>query len=915
MKKIKIFLASSITDLFDDRLAIGDFFRQLNEIYIDLGVHFSLIKCEDYDNSIALSGKQSQYDAEIRDSELCFFLFFRKVGEYTLHEFDVALEAFRNTGRPKIVTYVKYVDSIEKAPDEVVSFMKRLDGEMRHYYNTYGHIDTLKLGVLMQIKLLGLDVASENDVAVKDGEVIFMGERLISTENIPIFSGNEGLARLTCRKRELSLELADARGKYLAEPTDINEERFLSVSSEYNSVSKELSAAEGEMLSLVSAVAELTADGRVLTHRQKEALKLFNSGDFMGAQNILDGEEREEELKRAEARHESAKNELRGYVEENLLWIKAQRARGIDKEADLKIRDKFERAVEIAERYDLEREVGVRYMEYLHTQNEFGGAIKVAEGLLDYYTRKSDKNMLSSLYNTLGLSYDTIGNSEKAEAYYSKAISVCVEDGKLKNYDMQSAVANTLNNRGKMSLAQKRYSEAEKNFKSCERLYSILDKKYPKYYDASNALLFGNLGALYIELSRYQEAEEYLIRAVELHKKAKTHGCGFIIELESEIVIAYVNLSHLYFSKGDYEKSESSYGIAEKILTELSLKDPEAYRAKLSILYANKAGLMVKLLRFSEAEECANKALSSIKLLAEKNEVFKANLAIVYNNVGIMYMNLSRFDEALEYLEKSVEVYTEVYKNNRKILISLVAKIKTNIAAILFRKGDYPSALTKMKENLPLLDELCETDNDTFMQDRALAYTNLCSCLCQLGIYTDAIEYGKRAVEFYEECSQGDALPYLENLALAYNSLASAYCDVEKHTEALEYFYKALDAEEKRAETVGDTNAGMLGRICYNISIVCESLEDYDTEERFIRRAVEEYSKYYELAPEAAYEEYLSVFWGACIFYTECGEFDEARQWLEFFVEFLDGINRQHGGAYAEWLDEAKDMLKTVGEY
>ena len=53
MKKVKIFLASSIEDLREDRLQVGDFFRQLNEIYLDSGVHFSLIKCEDYDNSLA----------------------------------------------------------------------------------------------------------------------------------------------------------------------------------------------------------------------------------------------------------------------------------------------------------------------------------------------------------------------------------------------------------------------------------------------------------------------------------------------------------------------------------------------------------------------------------------------------------------------------------------------------------------------------------------------------------------------------------------------------------------------------------------------------------------------------------------------------------------------------------------------
>ena len=38
MKKIKLFLASSISDLRIDRLEVGDFIRQLNEIYFDRGV-------------------------------------------------------------------------------------------------------------------------------------------------------------------------------------------------------------------------------------------------------------------------------------------------------------------------------------------------------------------------------------------------------------------------------------------------------------------------------------------------------------------------------------------------------------------------------------------------------------------------------------------------------------------------------------------------------------------------------------------------------------------------------------------------------------------------------------------------------------------------------------------------------------
>ena len=181
MKKIKIFLASSIEDLRDDRLQVGDFIRQLNEIYLDSGVHFSLIKCEDYDNAMASGGKQQEYDREIRDSELVFFLFFRKVGAYTKHEFEVALEAFQKAQKPKIITYFKYVQSLDEAEGEVQAFMQMLDMELKHYYNAYGHVDTLKLGILMQIKLMRLD---DSQIKLQDGQVCLNGKAVIKAENV-----------------------------------------------------------------------------------------------------------------------------------------------------------------------------------------------------------------------------------------------------------------------------------------------------------------------------------------------------------------------------------------------------------------------------------------------------------------------------------------------------------------------------------------------------------------------------------------------------------------------------------------------------------------------------------------------------------------------------------------------------------
>ena len=170
MKKIKIFLASSIEDLKIDRLEVGDFFGLLNDIYISHDIFFSLVKCEDYDNAIAANGKQSQYDAEIRDSELIFFLFFKTVGDYTKHEFDVALESFLSHGKPKISVYFK--SPTDEATAEVKEYMNTLTMEKNFHYNIYENIDTLKLGIIMQIKCMYPECS---DIDICGGKVYLNG--------------------------------------------------------------------------------------------------------------------------------------------------------------------------------------------------------------------------------------------------------------------------------------------------------------------------------------------------------------------------------------------------------------------------------------------------------------------------------------------------------------------------------------------------------------------------------------------------------------------------------------------------------------------------------------------------------------------------------------------------------------------
>lgn len=514
-KTVKIFLASSIEDLKYDRLEIGDFFRQLNEIYLYSGIHFSLIKCEDYDNAIAAEGKQTQYDKEIRGCDLVFFLFFRKVGEYTKHEFEVALEEFKKTNsKPKIITYFKQVESAADINAEVKAFMAMLDGELRHYYNIYGNIDTLKLGMLMQIKLMKLD---SSEIKIEDGGIKLNGQRIAASANIPCLNANKELMELTERKAELRNKLTELRAVYLGDPSEENEQAFFEASTDFKEISKELTKLEKNALDLMTTVAEITSDGRVLTHRQKEALKFFYQGDYASSQAILEDSERENELERAEDRAEISLNEIRGHIQEDLLWIEMELSHSTHSKRTELISAKFQKLEKLVDKYGIEIDALYEYANFLYLQDDYEKMTEIANRALWHYSKPGyevNKCNRSDLYELLAYAHMHYGDHDEAEKMFKQALDGFAE----------------LNNESRDA-----YS------------YRLADI-YISYADLCK------------ELGSADKAEAMYKNAVELHEEIYANR-------DCEDIHTLVNIAFCYHSLGSFYGSAHRYDEAEKMYT------------------------------------------------------------------------------------------------------------------------------------------------------------------------------------------------------------------------------------------------------------------------------------------------------------------------------------------------------------
>lgn len=106
MRRIKVFLASS-SELREDRREFEIFINRENKRLTKQDIFLDLEIWEDFLDALAPQGLQNEYNKVIVGSDIFVMLYFTKVGKYTAQEFEAAIGAFKEEGRPTIYTFFK----------------------------------------------------------------------------------------------------------------------------------------------------------------------------------------------------------------------------------------------------------------------------------------------------------------------------------------------------------------------------------------------------------------------------------------------------------------------------------------------------------------------------------------------------------------------------------------------------------------------------------------------------------------------------------------------------------------------------------------------------------------------------------------------------------------------------------------
>lgn len=740
LKKIKIFLASSVSEeeepeLVRDRDRLGAFCNQLNAHFVDRGLFFHLIDCTEYDRSMSEKGKQAQLDRDIQESALIFFLFFTKFGQYTRHEFDIALDAYREKKTPRIITFFRYKNSPDEAVGKIKEFKEELDRKHRHYYNIYNSIDTLKLGMLMQILNLQLDDGAFIPY-VENGIVQFGDITVGNTGNIAMFS-NTHLNRLRGDLKSTTQAYLDCQEAYFQLQADGEEnltlyEEYCALASKKADLEAQLRSAEKAILSAAEDMYRKTASGitgELVTEKLARAYRAFEQGKTALAREILNLEEILQNAEHAAEIADIAKERLQAHVNELLFRVQLLQSDPITKESAEEILKIYGVVYNFVTTYSLDKKPLYDYAVFLSEQNKYMEAISIAEALQTWneYADKvgvtpPTKSQSAALSTLLGALYHRNKRSPEAEREFNHALEIFRN---LASRDLThlSNVANVLNRLGILYRDTGRFSEAEKVYDEALTIRRELATHDPDAYHPDVAVVLNNLGILYYDAGRFPEAEKAFNEVLAIHRRLvarnpEAHHPGLTLVLN--------NLGLLYKAMGRLPEAERVHNEALAIRRRLVARNPDAYHDDLASTLHNLGNLYMDNGRFPEAENAYREALAIYRDLASRHpDVYHPDMAWALFNLGILYKNSGRCSEAENAYNEALAIYRDLASIHPEAY-------EPNVANTLFNLG----LLYYVERNSAKVNMCCAEAHE--IADKYRESNRVCREICQI------FEKGKR---------------------------------------------------------------------------------------------------------------------------------------------------------------------------
>ena len=667
MKTITVFLASS-NELNYDRNSFQALIAKLDDIYEPRGIRIKCRRWEDFPAYCTGERTQDVYNKTVRSCDMCICMFHKEAGQYTVEEFEQALDEYRtNHSHPKTFVYIRALVEGEVETDELKAFKDQLFKSIGHYWCNYACDDSMNLHFVMQLERLipdmGLSAGDSSQLKVEEGNVTLQGIKIADYTNLPFAAANPEYCNLKEKYAQLDKDITQLRALGIDDTHDLLREKVI----ERQKCQEQIINMEKQLLDMAFQVNKSISSNSPMSERKRLAIEMFEQGNIKGVINVLNEEDMASEAKQAEleiARGRQLVESGNELIAKGIQTIQSQvedyilRAKALMLDIDNSDRFSFacnayERAVELTRNHLSQAELADRLNDYycfLHENNQFTKCeayVKECVSIRADLCREHPETYepaLADSYNNLANLYRVTQRFHESEAMYKSALAIRERLAKANPQAYESALADSYNNLANLYNDTQRYDDSETMHKSAIAIRERLAKANPQAYEPDLARSYNNLAILYSDTQRFHESEAMCKSALTIYERlAEEYPLGYGPALAQ----SYSILAILYYETRRFAESEEMHKSALAIQGRLAEK--YSYGSDLANSYNSLAVLYSDTLRYQESEAMYKSAIAIRERLVKANPLaYEPALAVSYNNLAILYRDTHRFAESEE---------------------------------------------------------------------------------------------------------------------------------------------------------------------------------------------------------------------------------------------------------------------------
>ena len=657
MKNITVFLASS-DELKNDRNSFHSLVASLDEIFEPRGYRIRCRRWEDFSAFCTGTRTQDDYNRIVRASDICICMFHRKAGEYTIEEFNQALDEYvKNQSHPKTFVYIRALIEGEMEDEALKRFKEDLFDRVGHYWCNYATDDAMKLHFVMQLERIipsvsgNASVTEGNHFKIENGVVSLYGHKIAELDNLSFAAENPEYLSLKESIARLNTEIARLRATGVAELQPMIDEK----QAELYKKRESLNRLESQLFDLALSINKLIGSGTPVSERKRLAIEMFERGNSKGVVEILN--EKDIAADAAQARKEIEQGKLLVDSGRSLIEAGLQKTRSLAEEYVLRVKALMTDYAE-PRRFEL-------------ACHAYEQGIELVRANL------SEEELAKSLFE-YGCFLQANKRYDLAEVRYRENLDIYQRLAAISPQVYEPDLAMVQNNLGTLYEDTRRYGESEEMFLSVMEIRRRLVAANPQVYEPDLAMAQSNLGTLYKDTRRYEDSEKLCLSAMEIRRRLAAANPQVY---EPDLAMTQYNLGCLYSDTQRYEDSEKMYLSAMEIRRRLAVANPQVYEPDLADTQYNLGCLYYNIQRYEESEEMYLSALEVYQRLTAVNpQVYEPYLVRACNNLSFLFLAQGNFEEAERYAREGAK-YDSTHHT-----------IYTNLAASLLLQGRYAEA-------------------------------------------------------------------------------------------------------------------------------------------------------------------------------------------------------------------------------